>query len=110
MKRQAEVNARGGHLFVMSYSTTAHGTFVQGDELVEVPDGQREDGSLGRLVRDALVASRSGVPYPDFSKDPLPERRKLFKLVGVRSEKQYIQGTRVVGIYEEDENPTVTCG
>jgi hypothetical protein len=104
MKRRAEVNARGGHLFVMSYSTTAHGTFIAGD-WVEVSDEPVENGALGNLVRSALAASRSGVPYPDFSKGSLPGVRKLLKMAGVRSETQYIQDTRHIAVYGDDGSP-----
>lgn len=105
MKRRAVVNSRGGRLFVTSYSATASGgTYVQDDDWVETTDEPVEDRALGKLVRSALAASRADVPYPDFSKGPLPGRRKLLKLAGAKSERQYARGTRHIAVYWEDGN------
>jgi hypothetical protein len=105
-QRLASVDSRVGRLFVASYSATAPGTFIAGD-WVAACDDPVEDGVLGNLVRHALAASRSGVPYPDFSKGLLPGGRKLLKLADVKSEKQYIQGTQHVDVYGEDGNPNL---
>jgi len=105
MKRNAQVDARPGQLIVSSWDTT-EGTYpatIQGDwaEAVEEPVA---DGALGALVQSALAASRDGVPYPDFRKDPESARRlrAIHKLAGVKSEAAYAAGTRAASVRADD--------
>lgn len=84
----------------------AYPAYVQGDWM-EAADESIGDADLGLLVRSALAASRSGVPFPDFSKGPAPERSKLLKLAGVRSETQYAMGTRSVSVAWEESEPEI---
>ncbi len=108
MKRLAIVDARAGQLFVSSYSTTAADMYVQGD-WVEPADAQCDDARLGQLVRSALASSRTGIPHPDYLTGPTPERLRLLKLAGVKSETQFASGTREASIeFEEGSGIRVT--
>jgi hypothetical protein len=100
MRRSAQVDARGDRLLVSSWSSSTHGTRVQGD-WIEAVGKSVEDQALGSLVRAALGASRTGVPFPDFRQGPTPERLKLLKLAGVKSEAQYARGARSVAVDSE---------
>jgi hypothetical protein len=102
MERAAAVDARDGRLFVSSWCESGR-SFVQGD-WIEAVDEPVEDGRLGTLVRSALAASHS-VPWPDFRAGPTPERQRLLKLAKVKSEAQYMRGTRHVEVTAGDTRP-----
>jgi hypothetical protein len=102
MKRAAAVDARGGRLIVSSRCESGR-SLVQGD-WIEAADEPVEDGRLGTLVRSALAASHS-VPWPDFRTGPTPERQRLLELAKVKSEAQYMRGTRHVKVTADDTRP-----
>jgi hypothetical protein len=77
---------------------------VQGGWMEAIEESASDD-VLGRLIRAALAASRTGVPTPDLRAGPTPERRKLLKLAGVRSETQHARGRRMVNVAWEDPRP-----
>ena len=99
MSRHAIVDARGKCLFLSSESTTkgAYPAYVQGDWVQRAEEPVENEG-LGALVRAALAASRVGVPFPDFSLGPTPERLRLLELAGVKSDAQYQRRLRTVRI------------
>ena len=110
MRRSAKVQLRRELLIISSWSATEGNfpAFIQGDWAEAVPE-HVADAELGALVRQALAASREGVPYPDFRNDPeLARRRKLlFKPAGVRRESEFARGTRSVSIDWQDTEPEV---
>jgi hypothetical protein len=111
VRRNAQVQLRPGRLIVSSWSATEgrFPAFIQDDWAEAVPE-QVADTELGALVRQALAASRDGVPYPDFRNDPEPARRRkmLFKLAGVRTETEFARSTRSVSIAWQDTEPEFT--
>jgi hypothetical protein len=108
MKRRAALDSRAGRIFVSSWSQTVgtYGAYVQGD-WIEAVDETIDNLTLGGLVRSALAASRDGVPFPDFRKGPTPERQRLLKLAGVKSETQYARGMRTVSVGVDEPGPDV---
>jgi hypothetical protein len=106
MRQEAAVEARGGRLFVSSWSVTKYGASVQGGWIKAAAE-LVTDAVLGGLVRSALAHSRTGVPHPDFRKGPMPERLKLLALAGVKSETQYERGLRVVSVSVDDPGSEV---
>jgi hypothetical protein len=102
MKRRAVVDVRGRLIFVSCGWTTANGTGLQGDS-IEVADEPVEDQALGVLVRLALANSQTNVAFPNFRNGPTPERLKLLKLAGAKTESQYARGVRKVRVGMDDD-------
>lgn len=108
MRRLAGIDAHGDRLFVVSWWATGgnYPIYIQGDWADTISEPLSEV-AIGRLVRAALAASRDGVPCPDFRNDPEGKRRRrdLLKLAGVRSETEYMRGTRHATVRWDDPAP-----
>jgi len=105
MKRLAKVDELNGLLLVQSWSRS-QGKFPIGvqNEWLEVADGQVADESLGRLVRDALGESQTGIPIGNVRALAAAATRKTLSAAGVKSLAAYERRvTRVFISEQEDE-------
>jgi hypothetical protein len=89
--KSVTIDERAGAIYVQSYDSTTgkyplqfQGSWTK-KEAGDVPDAE-----LGRAVRQALAASRAEDWPGDTLREEVARRRKgLFRLAGVRSERQY---------------------
>ncbi|GGM63041.1 hypothetical protein ACFFX1_42665 [Dactylosporangium sucinum] len=64
---------------------------------IESGDPDLAPETLGRLVREALNASESNVPMPDF-REPPPNFLKLLATASVKTESRFMQDNRLVTV------------
>jgi hypothetical protein len=98
MAQRAVVDYRQGAFYVQSWDASdgKYPIHFQGTWLKRIQDGE-PDVDVGQAVRDAMTGSRTGVE--DISRDEVARtRRELFRLAGVRGERQYQTGLTSVSV------------
>ncbi len=105
MRRLAKVDELNGLLLVQSWSR-GQGRFPIGvqNEWLEVADGQVSDEWLGRLVREALGQSQTGIPHGNVRALAAAAMRKTLKAAKVRSVAAYERQVTQVFISEQEED------
>ena len=101
--KSVHIDNRAGAFYVQSSDCTPGGLLYQGTWIKKMAE-DLPDADLGRAVREAMAASRAE-PWPGGPalRDEVARRRKdLFRVAGVRSERQYQTGLSAVRI---DDDP-----
>lgn len=99
----AAVDQRAGAIYVQSYDSTPdkYPLQFQGSWMKKIV-GFLSDAELGELARDAMAASQTKDWPGDTLREEVARRRKaLFRLAGVRSERQYQTGLSAVSVHYE---------
>lgn len=101
--KAVHIDKRAGEFYVHSYDSTPdkYPLFFQGTWLKKMA-GDVPDAELGRAAREAMAASHAEEWPGDTLREEVARRRKgLFRLAGVRSERQYQTGLSAVSINYE---------
>jgi len=99
----AAIDQRAGAIYVQSYDSTPdkYPLQFQGSWVKKVV-GDFSDAELGGLARDAMAASQTkGWPGDTLREEVARRRKALFRIAGVRSERQYQTGLSAVSVYYE---------
>lgn len=96
MKKSAVVYLRGGKVLVQSQARLPNGALLA-DKLIAVLN-ERDRGAIGLAVSEALEAYRTGAEMPE---DVLQDN-ELYLAAGVRGWRQFVSGTKAVGVKLND--------
>jgi hypothetical protein len=101
-EKSASVYSRDGSLYVAPVSKTEAGFGVESLPLVAIPL-DADTASVGAAVRNALDASRLGIPTP--SREELaaqkPSDNPRLRLAGVKSYRTFARGARHVAVTQQ---------
>lgn len=108
MKRLAKVDEYNGLLLVQSWSRS-QGKFPIGvqNEWLEAVDRHVADESLGRLVREALDQSQTGIPIGNVRALAAAATRKTLSAAGVKSVAAYERRVTRVSVSAQEEEALV---
>ena len=100
MVQKAVVDRRENAFYVQSWDASSGNfpIYVQGTSVRRL-DGDEPDGNIGRAVREAMAESRTGISPQEISRDEVGIIRSgLFRLAGVRGERQYQTGLAKISV------------
>jgi hypothetical protein len=105
--KQATVYAREGRLYVCSASETVLWLWIATPPFLTTDAEETSDEALGRLVRQALDASRQGLRQPSV-KELETVADPLIRLAGVKSYRTFEKGAHCLEIHEQEGALTIT--
>jgi hypothetical protein len=100
MAQRAVVDRRENAFYVQSWDASSgnYPIYFQGTWMKRLA-GDEPDGNIGHAIREAMGESRAGISPQAISRDELARiRRNLFRLAGVRGERQYQTGLTKVSV------------
>jgi hypothetical protein len=104
--RSVNVDQRGGQIILESQSLTTDGFWEINDFIVSL-DNTIKEGELGAALLEALAASETDVEPLAEGQRSTPQTKKILRIAGVRSWKEFYNGNRSVSVIQNDAGDLV---